>query len=250
MLEHYDSEHGQDSATEQAEPDSGKRPVGLTVISAVWLLFGLFNIYSAVQTINIDLENLPYLSGYGVPEWFNMAVPVELTLSVVALCVGLLQVLTIYGLLKGKKYAYKLGLGIPITLPIINTLFVVLYLSAPAGIDLNFNLSVYGGLIGGGIFWAIIYWQYLRKPHVKNFMGVFEEEPPIVQEKEDPQPIKEEEPPLKPQKSSESRHEKIGNKKINRKLFAVLAFICLIIIIGTVGYIATMPSDSKNTDDA
>jgi archaellum component FlaF (FlaF/FlaG flagellin family) len=35
----------------------------------------------------------------------------------------------------------------------------------------------------------------------------------------------------------------------NRKIALSLVLICSIVIIGTVGYIATMPSDSKNTED-
>ena len=218
ILEHYDSQHGQANAIEQANSidATDKRPVGLTIISVVWLIFGLFNIYSAFQTINVDIENLPYLSGYGVPEWFNVAIPVEMVLSIVALCLGLLQVVTVFGLLKGKKYSYKLGLGIPIALPIINILFVALYVSAPAGVDLSFNSSIYGGLIGGGIFWAIIYWQYLRKPHVKAYLGIIE---------------------------AQSQTPKSGSRKIlNRKIVVALVLVFSIITVGTVGYIVSLPS--------
>ena len=225
MLEHYDSQHGQANAIEQANSTdaTNKRPVGLTIIAVVWLIFGLYNIYSAFQTINVDVENLPFLSGYGVPEWFNMAIPAEMVLSIVALCLGLLQVVTVFGLLRGKKYSYKLGLGIPIALPIINVLFVALYLSAPAGVDLNFNSSIYGGLIGGGIFWAVIYWQYLRKPHVKAYLGIME---------------------------TQSQTPKSGSRKIlNRKIVMSLVLVFSIITIGTVGYIATLASNPSNPDD-
>ena len=224
MLEHHYSEHSQASGIMQAEPDAGKRPVGLTLISVVWLLFGLFNIYSALQTINIDLENLPYLSGYGVPEWFNVAIPVEMVLSITALCLGLLQVVTVFGLLKGKKYSYKLGLGIPIALPVINILFVALYLSAPVGVDLNINVGLYGGLIGGGIFWAVIYWQYLRKPHVKAYLGIIEAS----------------------SKTPKSERRKI----LNRKIVLSVILIFSIIAVGTVGYIASLPSTSTKPQDS
>ncbi len=169
MLEHYSLAHPDDNVPEQKLT---KRPDGITAISIVWFLFGLYNIYSAYQTASVDVDSLKYLNGYGLSEWFNFGIPAELALSLTIIVFGLVQLVTVFGLLKGKKYSYKFALVLPIAILIINIASLGLYLSAPSEIGLSVNYGMLGGLIGGGVFWTVIIWQYLRKPHVKSFLGI------------------------------------------------------------------------------
>ena len=166
-----DQEWVQHDHSVYGEDGTSGRPMGLTFIAIAWFIFGLINIFGALMTINTDLEVLPYLSGYGVHEWFAFAVPIELVLSIITLCVGLLQVVTIYGLLKGIKFAYKCGIYIPVAILVLNLLSLELYFSAPAEIGFGFNSVFWGALIGSGIG-LVIYLQYFRKPHVKAFFGI------------------------------------------------------------------------------
>jgi hypothetical protein len=169
MLEHYSLAHPDDNTTEQ---QLNKRPDGVTAISILWLLFGLYNIYSAYQTAIIDVDSLKYLNGYGLAEWFSVGIPAELGLSITIIGIGLVQLVTVFGLLKAKKFSYLFALSLPIVLLIVNIASLVLYLSAPSDAGLSVNYSFMGGLIGGGVVWAVIFWQYLRKPHVKAYLGV------------------------------------------------------------------------------
>ena len=167
----YD-QNGKRDNEENMSGKKAKRPYGLTIIAILWSIFGLYNIYSAYQTLSSDIEGLAYLSGYGLHPWFSIAIPAELALSIISICLGLLQMITVFGLWMGKKYSYTLALAIPIAFVIINLSFLGLYLSAPSEVDLDFNVSILGGLVGGGIVWTLIYWQYLRKPHVKAYLGI------------------------------------------------------------------------------
>ena len=159
------------------------RPTGLTIIAIFWFIFGLINVYVSFQTISLDLEVLPLLSDLsGAYAWLSFGVPAELILAVVVLCLGLVQIVTVPGLWTGKSYSYKLALIVPIVLVIVNVSSVGLYASAPAELALDFNIGTYAiGLIMG-MFWVIVYWQYLGKPHVKAFLGVTQSELIVLEE--------------------------------------------------------------------
>jgi hypothetical protein len=169
MLEHYSLAHPDDNMPEQKLT---KRPAGITVISIVWFLFGLYNLYSAYQAVSVDVDSLKYLNGYGLSKWFNFGIPAELVLSLTIIVLSLIQFGTVFGLLTAKRYSYKFALILPIAILIINIATLGLYLSAPSEIGLSVNYSMFGGLIGGGVVWTVIYWQYLRKPHVKSYLGI------------------------------------------------------------------------------
>jgi len=142
-----------------------KRPTGLTIIAILWLLGGLYNLYISSQTINSDLGVLSSLYG-----WFKFGVPAELAISLLVFALGLAQMFTIYGLWTGKSWSYKLALAIPVLGVVISISLVGLYMSAP--IELGIRESINWVLVGSSIFWAIIYWSYLRRPHVKEYLGV------------------------------------------------------------------------------
>jgi hypothetical protein len=146
-----------------------KRPGKLIVISIGWLIFGLFNIYSALWTITIK-PNLPVF--FIVTIWNILGGSLEFIYSIAMLCVGFFQVLTTYGLLGGKAFAYKFGLGIHITLLLINSIYVVLSLFAAAEGGFYLDPLFFGWFLGSGIVWVIIYWHYLREPSMKEFLGI------------------------------------------------------------------------------
>lgn len=147
-----------------------KRPLGLTVISILWLLGGIFNLYTSSQVIGTDLEALPFLSFPTVPEWVRFALPIDLAIGVLSFFLGLVQLFTIYGLWTGKSWSYKLALAIPILIVFTWISAVGLYASAPAEYGLLTSVE-WGGLLAS-VFYASVYWVYLRKRHVKEYLGI------------------------------------------------------------------------------
>lgn len=160
-----------------------KRPTGLTLIVILWFIFGLVNIFGSLQTIFLEIEALPYLYGPLITHpWFNTGIIAELTIAVFVVILGAIQIITVPGLWNGKPYSYKLALGVPILLLIANFSSFMLYATAPAELGLNSGISIF--FVVMGFFWLIIYWWYLREPHVQAFLGVVKSESIIHKEKE------------------------------------------------------------------
>ena len=154
-----------------------KRPIGVSLIAILWLISGIIHGYLAYVIIGGDLESLQYLSWPEISEWFVYAVPTELTLSIIVLCLAVLQILTVPGLLAGKKYSRRLALAIPVAFVIVNLAFLGLYFSAPHNITLG-NSMLFPALSSNvGMFWVIVYFKYLEKPNVKTFLGIKQPNP-------------------------------------------------------------------------
>lgn len=135
------------------------------------MAFGsIYNLYMSSQNISGGLEVLPLLSNPQVPEWFKFGVPAELAINLLVFALGLIQLFTIYGLWTGKSWSYKLALAILVLVAVSWISAAVLYMSAP--IELEIRESINWVPIGSSIFWMVIYWSYLRKPHVKEYLGV------------------------------------------------------------------------------
>ena len=157
-----------------------KRPTGLTIICIIWFIFGLVNVFSAFRTISQDVESLQYLSGYEIDPWFKFGVPVELALSVIVLCSGLLQIATVIGLWTGKKHSYNLALAIPIALVLVSLSSVVLYATAPSSLNLGYVAVVSAVSAVFATLWVIVFWMYLRRPRLKAFLGLASSQPQPV----------------------------------------------------------------------
>ena len=97
-----------------------------------------------------------------------------MVLSGIVLALGLVQIVTVFGLWTGKKYSYKLALAVPVVHVVLSVCFVVLYATAPAELGLisSVGSSVFG--LAVGLTFLVVIWWYLRKPHVKAFLGVAE----------------------------------------------------------------------------
>lgn len=158
-------------AVQPQPPAEGmKRPLGLTIISILWLIGGIWNLYTSVTTISMDVELLPYLSHPSIPAWFQMGVPAEIIIYSFLLVLALLQLITIYGLWTGKSWSYRLGLLIPLIIAILTWAELILVVTAPPILE----LSVYSYILPSvmSIIWVVIYWAYLRQPHVKKYLKV------------------------------------------------------------------------------
>ena len=164
--------------------EKNKRPIGLAILATLWLISGILHIYLAYEIIRVDLQALEYLSEPVVPvsEWFNFVVPAELALSIIALCLGALQILTVPGFLAGKKYSYKFAFAIPVAFVIVNLVFLGLYASAPAEVNLG-NSMLFPALSAVvAMFWIQIHLKYLGKPNWKAYLGVTQLQPKVQDE--------------------------------------------------------------------
>ena len=103
--------------------------------------------------------------------------------SLLSLFLGLLQIVTVFGLWTGKRYSYRFALLIPIILIIGYVCSIALYASAPAELELLSSMGIFVSGLVMGVFWLGVYWQYIDKPHVKAFLGVAEPRP-ILQGKQ------------------------------------------------------------------
>ena len=151
-----------------------KRSDGLTAIAILWFIGALLNVLNSFLVLSQGVAALPYLSNSGLHEWFSFGVPIEIVLSGIVLALGLVQMVAVFGLWTGKKYSYKLALTVAVFLVVLSVCFVVLYATAPAELGLisSVGFSVFG--LAVGLVFLVVIWWYLRKPHVKAFLGVTE----------------------------------------------------------------------------
>lgn len=160
-----------------------KRPNGLIIIAILWILSGLANIFLSFQTITADLEVLPYIYGPLIAHpWFNFGVTFELIVSFVIFSIGIIQFITVSGLLNRKSYSYKLSFIVIFLLFIANISLFGLYASAPAELNLEASseASNFGAVMNGVCF--LILFTYLRSPHVKTYLGVIQPESTIIEQ--------------------------------------------------------------------
>lgn len=148
-----------------------KRPIGIIIISILWFLGGLWNLYTGITVINDDLAVLSLVQGgYGystaIRNWVSWAVPLEIIFAVFVLVLGIMQFVTIYGLMSRKSWSYKTGIGIPVAVTIISWSDVLLAYTAPVRLQPNLIFPI-ANIVG-----AIIYIAYLRQAHVKQWLNV------------------------------------------------------------------------------
>ena len=147
-----------------------KRPLGLTLIAIFWLLAGLWNIYAGLSTISLDLEVVPYLDNPALDPWFQLGIPAEMAIAALAIILGAVQLIVIYGLWTGKPWSYKPALTIPILIAASWWATLALYLSAPPSLGIFApNDLVYAT---SSLLWVGVFWWYLRRRHVKDYLRV------------------------------------------------------------------------------
>jgi len=143
------------SVQPQPSAERMKRPLGLTVISILWLLGGFWNLYAGITTISSDVELLPYLSSPSLPAWFQLAMPAEIIIYSLLLVFALVQLMTIYGLWTGRSWSYKLALLIPLAMAILTWADFVIVATAPPALGISISSYIDPSVIGA--VWVIGY---------------------------------------------------------------------------------------------
>jgi ribosomal protein L40E len=153
-----------------------KRPKQIYNLATAWVLFGFWNLYSAVRGITGKFENWDMFSSPLLPLWLRLAIPAELCICIAILVAVIIQLITVPLLLIGKPSSIKLALGAFISVAVLNLVLAVLYVTAPPEFlpELSPNIV---SLIGMGIvqFLVVFYfWRDLNEPEVKLFLGSIE----------------------------------------------------------------------------
>jgi ribosomal protein L40E len=149
---------------------TNKRPLGITIIAALWTISSMINIFSGLNTIIIDLGYLSYLSDPNVQEWFRFGLPTEIVLGFFIVALSFMILFIVYGLWVAKSWSYHFALAIPVFIMIMNIATLSLYASAPAELGLGEQVSFIVPLLVINLFWTIIIWSYLTRPHVKQYL--------------------------------------------------------------------------------
>jgi hypothetical protein len=156
------------------ETATKKRPLGVAVLAILWLLFGVYTIYASVQPILGDIDTLNNMAHYGYSgSWLNLGIPVELCLYIGVLFLGVVQIVSAVGLLKGSKSLYRLALVVLVAFVLVNLGAVILYYTGQAAFVILTNLFTVALLTFFlQIILAGIYWTYLKKTHVMAYFGI------------------------------------------------------------------------------
>jgi len=152
--------------------ETRKRPKGLTILSIFWSLGCVYNIYAGLNMIRIDLGALPMLSNPSLPQWFRFGIPAELFIGILIFTFGIIQMFTIYGWWTGKSWSYKTALFLLSINPFISISAALLYMSAPIEYGFAKSIYMYWSSFGASILAFIVYYWYLRKPHVREYLSV------------------------------------------------------------------------------
>jgi hypothetical protein len=150
-----------------------KRPIGIIIISIFWIIGGIYNIITGWTSIITDANDLTQISTFRVvvQDWLTMALPIEMAIFAVFVLLGLLQLVTVTGLLRGKHWAYYAGISIPIIGFIGVGFQTLLMMTSPLGFSENIAALPLFNLFGN-FFFMFIYVGYLRQPNVRIWLGV------------------------------------------------------------------------------
>jgi hypothetical protein len=158
---------------------SERRPTGLTIISILWLIVGIYNILNSANRFNSDIGAYPLLSTptsnlnstqIATLNWLQAGLPIDTALAALGFGLALGQIFVVYGLWTGKWWSYKGALAFVTLLTLDNVSTAALYYSAPALLGLTD--PTYAAQAAGSIIFLFVYWGYLTRSHVKRYLHV------------------------------------------------------------------------------
>ena len=126
-----------------------KRPLGVTVLAILAVLGGILLLFSGIgigssPTLFTSMPNMAYLA------------PIAADLGIVFIILGLIALVSAYGLWTGKKWGWWITI-------IISALGVLLNL-------ISLVSGSYGAIVGIIIEVVILY--YMTRPYVKAYFGI------------------------------------------------------------------------------
>ena len=143
-----------ESSSESASPV--KRPTGVTILAVLAILGGIGGLLGGAA-----LLVLSSLAAAFVPEEIAPFQPLVTVAGVVFLVIGIVSFFLAYGFLKGRGWAWTIGI-------IVNIISIISNVGTGT---LGPNLATGVASSAFGIIIAIIIIVYLTRPHVKTFFG-------------------------------------------------------------------------------
>jgi hypothetical protein len=151
--------------------DKPRMPMSLAFITLIWLVTGMYAVYSNYNAISFDVSMFSMLSSSIVPAWYRIGVPAELFLSTMFLLLGVFQLAVVPGFLLGKSYAYIAGLVLPVVATAVNIVAVGLYVTMPEGFKVGSDLILSLFALVVNLSLAVLSWVYLSKEEVKDYLS-------------------------------------------------------------------------------
>ncbi len=150
----------------------------------MWVVFGFYNLYVGLVSLVSDINAFPLLSTdpstlnstqVAVLNWLKYGLPADSAIQALVTITGLTQLAMAIGFMTARRWSYR-GALIPIVLvPVSWASQAILYGTAPASLGL-FSSTLLTGAVGS-LLWIWFYFTYIRKPYVKEYLGVSEPPP-------------------------------------------------------------------------
>ena len=150
------------------EPDSPpvrlRRPIGLFVVSAVWVGVALYGFYVVVNLYGPqDYTHASFDFGSN-----NQLLTADTSLRLFLGVVSFVQLLLTVSIVRGGTWSFPVGLLVSVLVLGIYADFVLLYFSAPVQMGLRTPLLTQDLAVGGGF--AALVWGYFTRPGVRRYL--------------------------------------------------------------------------------
>jgi hypothetical protein len=157
------------------------------MISILWFLAGLYDVYLSASALNDDAGIYPLLSSLSASKshlttvqlsalsWLQSFLPLHIVLSILILILSLVQLSVAYGWWNAMSWSYKAGLVVLAVVPMLDAIATIVYYSAPPVLKLA-NPELIGATIGS-IVALVVVGSYLRRERVKLYLLVFDDTP-------------------------------------------------------------------------
>jgi hypothetical protein len=150
-----------------------KRPTGIIIMSILWIIGGIYNIFNSLSIYQADATLLSEIADYSgrLGVWWSWSLPIEMAIASMFVIMGIMQLVTVTGLLSGKRWAYYSGLIIAILAFVGVACQTILIMTAPlSSNEILASLPIFNLI--GNLFFMVIYASYLRAPNVRIWLGI------------------------------------------------------------------------------
>ncbi|MBI3841473.1 MAG: hypothetical protein HY297_05950 [Thaumarchaeota archaeon] len=159
---------GEVNATSRAQM-SWKRPIGLTLTAVSWGLAAIYDLVVSFTMYGPYDAVAQYGDYFPRAPWFHTAVGTDWSIRILIQVFSLLQVFTVYGMLKGNSWSYYAGLVLPILVLLLFGSTALLYFAAPERLGLRTPTLL--ASLGLAAVWVGVMWVYLTRSHVQDYLS-------------------------------------------------------------------------------
>ncbi len=163
------------NATPPPLPKTRRRLSGVTIVALLWALYNITVIDQALRLVIVDTRFDPSTPEYlalsaTAQEWLRLGVPTHMILNTIITILGLLAMLTAYGLFTARAWSFKPALAVPALTTVMHGGVAALYSSAPAELSLAHDYSAYVSFTLINLGWTAIMLLYLNRRPIKQYI--------------------------------------------------------------------------------